>query len=109
MNYIPSNNFLDNYLPYDGTIEFYSRISTITNENSIVLDLGAGRGEWLDDNSAYRIKSRFLKDKVYKLIGIDVSNEVLKNTSTNENHIIKNGIFPIDDNSIDVIISDYVF
>jgi ubiquinone/menaquinone biosynthesis C-methylase UbiE len=107
--YNPNSQFLDNYTPSDATIEFYGRVRSIINTESIVLDLGAGRGAWLEDNSLYRIQIRSLKNVTKEFIGLDVSNDIFKNTTTTKNLLIINGIFPIEDHSVDIIICDFVF
>jgi ubiquinone/menaquinone biosynthesis C-methylase UbiE len=105
----PNNNYLDFYSPNDATIEFYGRIKTLINSNSIVLDLGAGRGSWIQDDSKYRIQIRSFKNIVKKIIGLDVSSDIFLNTSTDENFLIINGILPLENNSVDIIICDFVF
>ena len=41
------NIYFGNFFQNDGTIDFYLRIRTLINENSSVLDYGAGRAKWL--------------------------------------------------------------
>ena len=103
----PNNKYLPAYSPNDGTIEFYNRINSLINENSIVVDFGAGRGSWMNDKCDYRLKSRTLKNKVGKLIGVDIDERVLQNKSTDENFVIKEKI-PLEDNSVDLVICDWV-
>ena len=103
----PNNKYLPAYSPNDGTIEFYNRINSLINENSIVVDFGAGRGSWMNDKCEYRLKSRTLKNKVGKLIGVDIDERILQNKSTDENFVIKEKI-PLEDNSVDLVICDWV-
>ena len=103
----PNSKYLSAYSPNDGTIEFYNRICSLINENSTVVDFGAGRGSWINDKCEYRLKTRTLKNKVNKLIGIDIDEEVLQNKSTHQNFILKEKI-PLPDNSVDLVICDWV-
>ena len=88
----PNNKYLPAYSPNDGTIEFYNRINSLINKNSIVVDFGAGAGSWMNDKCEYRLKSRTLKNKVGKLIGVDIDERILQNKSTDENFVIKEKI-----------------
>lgn len=109
MKFDPSANFLGGYTDNDGTIEFYSRIQAFISDQSIVIDLGAGRAEWFeDDMCTYRRETRFLRPKVKRLIGLDIDEAVFENKSTHENRLIKDGTFPFEDSSADVVIADYV-
>ena len=107
--YSPADKMLGNYTEFDGTIKFYTRINTLLNANSIVLDLGAGRGSWYyEDDCQHRRKLRNIKEYVSEFIGADIDKEILNNPTTTQNLLIKNGKIPLQDNSVDIIISDYV-
>ena len=60
------------------------------------------------DKSSYRRNIRDIKSKVKHLIGADVDKVVLENPTTHENIIISNNKIPLDDNTIDVIVADWV-
>jgi hypothetical protein len=51
------------YTRCDGTIEFYSRIRSLIEPTSVVLDLGAGRGKWVEDLVSYRRQLRQLQGR----------------------------------------------
>jgi SAM-dependent methyltransferase len=94
----------------DGTIEFYSRVNALIDRSSVVLDLGAGRGKFVTDPVAYRRELRSLKGRVQRLIGIDVDASVLQNVTLDEAHVIDaSSPFPLEDRSVDIIISDFTF
>ena len=95
----------------DATIEFYSRINALLRPEMTVLDFGAGRGTWAyDDPLAYRRNLRTLKGKVNKVIGIDIDPEVKTNPSLDDAHVVGLGdALPLDDASVDLIISDVTF
>jgi 23S rRNA U2552 (ribose-2'-O)-methylase RlmE/FtsJ len=104
----PNRYNIIKYSPYDSTVKFYNYINTLINENSIVVDFGAGRGSWLEEDSKFKINLRTLKGKVKKVIGIDIDSIVLENKSTDNNIVYKDTI-PLEDNSVDLIIMDWVF
>lgn len=94
----------------DGTIEFYDRVNALISPTDTVLDFGAGRGAWFhDDLSAYRRALRLLRGKARKVIGSDVDPIVLENQSLDQALVTTElERLPIDDSSIDLIVSDYV-
>jgi ubiquinone/menaquinone biosynthesis C-methylase UbiE len=103
------DEMLAGYTPYDGSIEFYSRINALLQPSFNVLDLGAGRGAWyFDDTAMYRKVLRGMKGKVAQYIGADVDEAVLSNPTTDRNLVVKNGIIPVPDASIDLMICDFV-
>ena len=105
----PAEGYLGGYHPRDGTVEFFGRIRGILEPSFTVLDLGAGRGSWyFEDQCELRRKVREMKGKVKRVIGLDVDSVVMDNPTTDENGLIENGVLPLKNDSVDVIISDYV-
>jgi len=93
----------------DGTIDFYGRINSLLRGDMRVLDLGAGRAAWFeDDPSAYRRSLRLLKGKVAEVIATDVDEAVQQNRSCDRALLMEDGIIPLEDNSVDMVIADYV-
>ena len=79
----------------DGTIDFYLRIRTLINSTSIVLDLGAGRAEWFeDDHITTRREIRNLSDTCH-VIAADVDKAVLTNKASQEQAVIEQGMIPL--------------
>ena len=108
-NFKPGENLLGGYHELDGTIEFYGRINSILKASDSVLDLGAGRGAWYSlDNCSYRREIRDLKKKVKYFVGIDVDDTVLENPTTHNNIIMSLGKIPLENNSMDIVIADWV-
>ena len=86
---------------HDGTAAFYKWIRTSINANTILLNLGAGP---TPDNPVRRFRG-----DVSRTVGIDIDPAVLKNTDLDEAHVIDaSGKFPLQDNSVDIIVSDFV-
>ncbi|WOD41095.1 class I SAM-dependent methyltransferase [Nodosilinea sp. E11] len=107
----PFKGCIGGYGPLDGTVEFYGRINSLLKPDFKVLDYGAGRGYWFfEDKSAYRRSVRGIKDKVAQLIGMDIDSAVLSNPTTSYNIQLtaKDDCIPLEDESIDMIICDYV-
>ena len=98
------------FTAYDGTVAFYNRIDALISANMTILDFGAGRGAWVhDETSEYRKKCRNFKGRVKKVIGCDVDDAVLSNPSLDEAFAFVPGTaLPLTDNSMDIIIADYV-
>lgn len=109
MTFEPNKKFFGGYSPQDGTVDFYGRINSIINSKMKVLDLGAGRGAWFeDDDCLWRRSLRNLRTKAEKVIAVDVDEAVLKNQSADECLLMKDNQIPLPDRSVDLIIADYV-
>lgn len=105
----PAARMLGAYLPYDGGIEFFGRVATVLRPTDVVVDLGAGRGAWYyEDHSEPRRRLRDFKSMVARVIGLDVDPVVMSNPTTTENAVIRDDRLPLDDASVDVIVSEYV-
>ena len=108
-NYLPGENLLGGYHELDGTIEFYGRINAILKVSDSILDLGAGRGSWYYlDYCSYKREIRDLKNKVKYLVGIDIDNAVLKNPTTHKNMTMSWDKIPLENNSMDIVLADWV-
>ena len=94
ISFDPQENFLGGYTDGDGTVEFYGRINAILKDDYVVLDVGAGRAAWYeDDKCTYRRNLRTLRSKVKCVIAVDVDSAVFDNNSSDENRLVENGIF----------------
>lgn len=95
----------------DGTVQFWQRVGALIRPDSVVLDFGAGRGAGQSEDSvAYRRSLLSLKGRVRELIGVDVDSAVMTNNALDRAFVIKpDEALPIPDQSIDVIVSDFVF
>ncbi len=106
--YKPEDQYLGEFTPNDGTIEFYGRIKAIARPEHTVLDLGAGRAAWFEDDPCkYRKQIQILKGSVNEVIAADIDEVVLENRSSDRNILITEKV-PLPDNSVDIIIADYV-
>ena len=102
---------LGGFSAYDGTIEFYSRVKALAKPDMTVVDLGAGRGAWYEDeDSTFRRNMRLLKGSVKEVIGCDVDPAVLQNNAVDRAFVLEAGKpLPLPDASVDMVVSDYVF
>lgn len=99
------------YTSVDGTIEFYTRVNSLLDESMEMLDFGAGRAVWNEDDTCeFRKKLHNMKGKVRQFVGCDIDEAVFSNNSTDRNVQISIGEpLPFEDESFDIIISDYTF
>jgi len=109
MNWKPGKNMVGGFTQNDGTIDFYLRINSLIDDTSIVLDLGAGRASWYEDDLCItRRDIRLLKGKVRQLIAADVDEVVLSNRSSDKQIVINDGKLDLESDQVDLIVADYV-
>ena len=95
---------------YDGTLQFYIRVNALVRPDMTVVDLGAGRGGMVDPPStAFRNGLLTLRGRVKRVIGIDVDPVVMTNPLLDEAHVYDGGRLPLQDQSVDLLLSDYTF
>jgi SAM-dependent methyltransferase len=91
---------------YDGTIQFYTRVKALLRPDMVVIDFGAGRGAAAEDIAPFRRDLVRIKGNVKEVIGVDVSDAVLKNPNVDRGIVSKGGYVPVPDGSVDLVISD---
>jgi len=95
---------------FDGTIQFYQRVNALLQPHFTVVDFGAGRGlNHLEDQNAYRRGLIWLRGKVKEVIGVDVDDAILDNPSLDRTVLITNSEIPLEDASVDLILTDFTF
>lgn len=92
----------------DGTIAFFNRTNALLESSFTVLDVGCGRGAYADDPVRMRGNLRILKGKCAKVIGIDVDRNAKNNPFLDEFYLVQESSWPIENDSIDLIVSDHV-
>ena len=96
------------YTDIDGTVIFYNRVKAIMKPTDVVLDLGCGRGEYQDDDVEFRRELRIFKNKAKSVIGLDVDPGAKENPYLDEFLFLEGDEWPLDDSSVDLIVSDWV-
>jgi SAM-dependent methyltransferase len=94
---------------FDGTIQFYTRVHALVEPESVVLDIGCGRGCAADDSCTYRRNIRNLRGMCDRVIGIDVDPAGDTNPALDEFRLITEpGQWPVANESIDLAFCDFV-
>lgn len=97
------------YTDIDGTVAFYNRVNSLLNPSDVVLDVGCGRGEYVDDPVAIRRGLRVLRGKVAKVIGLDVDPAAQTNPFVDEFQLLRGYDWPLSSDSVDLVLLDWVF
>lgn len=98
------------YSRVDGIVAFYARVNSLLTPESTVLDIGCGRGAFMEDaTSPWRNSLRVFKGRVGKVIGIDVDPEGECNPDMDEFRLLEDQHhWPVEDASIDLATSNCV-
>jgi SAM-dependent methyltransferase len=100
-----------NFARDNGGIAFYTRVNALLRPDMTVVDLGAGRGTIFHSGvfSFYEQLAK-LQGKVKHVIGLDVDDAIHDHPFLDERHVITPGkALPLGDNTVDMIVSDWVF
>lgn len=95
----------------DLTVAFYQRVQALLTPSMVVLDFGAGRGVGhQDDPVRYRRRLRDLRGEGRHVIGVDPDTAVFDNPSLDRAMLLdEHGRIPLGDETVDLIVSDFVF
>jgi SAM-dependent methyltransferase len=93
---------------HDGAVRFYSRVNALLSPDTVVLDIGCGRGAYASDTVAYRRNLRIFRGKCRHVIGIDVDPAGQENPFLDEFRAISGDRWPLPDRSVDLAVADYV-
>lgn len=97
------------YSRFDGTIHFCSRVRALLPPGAVVLDVGCGRAQRVDDPCAFRCSIQNFNGEGRRVIGIDVDPRAESNPFIDDFRLIEDlDRWPVEDASIDLIYSDYV-
>lgn len=96
---------------YDPEVVFFTQVAALLQPGDVVLDFGAGRGEFMDtDPSAYRRNIQNLRGRCAHVDGCDPDPVVLDNPTLDAAAVIRMGEpLPYEDERFDLIVSRYVF
>lgn len=104
-SHYPESRF-GGYSRVDGTVAFYQRVNALLRPDSIVLDVGCGRGAAMDDPNPVRRGLRILRGRCARVIGIDVDAAGEHNPCVDEFRLIHGDRWPATD--VDLVVSDCV-
>jgi len=99
---------LSGFSHVDGTVAFYSQVNALLTPQSVVLDVGCGRGAYAEDKLRFRRELRILKGKCRKVIGIDLDPAGEANPFVDEFRRIEGAHWPVESGTVDVCVSDNV-
>lgn len=105
--FYPESRF-GGFTDIDGTIIFYTRVNSLIQASSILLDIGCGRGAHAEDPISIRRDLQIFKGKCERVIGLDVDESGAQNPFIDEFRLIKDDRWPVENESIDLAISDSV-
>ncbi|HEX4738073.1 MAG TPA: methyltransferase domain-containing protein [Allosphingosinicella sp.] len=95
----------------DQEVAFFTQIAALLRPTDVVLDFGAGRGEFMtQDPVPYRRWLQNLRGRARHVDGCDVDPAVLVNSTLDEAKVIRPGEpLPYEDGRFDLVVSRYVF
>ena len=105
--FYPESQF-GGFTDIDGTVVFYTRVNALLLPAFVVLDVGCGRAAFAETDKQASRSLRTLKGKCAKVLGIDVDSVGLDNHTIDEFRLIQGLSWPVQDASVDVVLSDYV-
>jgi len=96
------------YTDVDSTVAFYLRAGALLRPDSVLLDVGAGRGRAAEDPILARRRLRTFRGRCAKVIGIDVNPVGRTNPLLDEFRQIEGERWPVEDESVDISLCDNV-
>lgn len=95
----------------DQEVTFFSQVAALLRPTDVVLDFGAGRGEWYEDDPChYRRWIQNFRGRCAHVDGCDVDLSVLENRTLDAAALLMPGApLPYEDNRFDIVVSRYVF
>ncbi len=93
----------------DGTVEFFTRVHALLPDQGVVVDLGAGRGQWQEDLCRWRRQLSDLRGGDRLVVAADVDAAVAEHGAVDACVLLPaEGWLPFQDNSVTVVVADWV-
>jgi len=104
--FYPESRF-GGFTDVDAQVIFFSRVSTLLTPESVVLDIGCGRGRYAADPVTIRRQLRVLKGRCRRVIGIDVDPAAADNPALDEFRrlALSGDAWPVADAAVDLAVS----
>jgi SAM-dependent methyltransferase len=96
------------YTHVDGIVFVYTRVNSVLESSSVLLDLGCGRGAATEDPLAWRRELQTFRGRCARVIGADVDPAAADNPLIDRFCLIEDGRLPLSDESVDICVSDAV-
>jgi SAM-dependent methyltransferase len=95
----------------DQEVAFFSQVAALIRANHVLLDFGAGRGEYYSDEPVrYRRLLQDFRGRVAHVDGCDIDRAVLENPTLDAAKVFAPGRpLPYEDDRFDIVVSRYVF
>lgn len=98
------------YSRHDGAVAFHTRVQSLLSENSVVCDLGCGRGFHKMLYNGFAREVQVCRGTHRRVIGVDVDKYAADNPYIDEFRLVGvDGRLPLEDSSVDMVISEWVF
>lgn len=95
----------------DQEVGFFTQVAALLRPDDVVLDFGAGRGEFFHDEPClYRSRLQNFRGRCAHVDGCDLDPAVFENPTLDEARLLEPGKpLPYEDDRFDLIVSRYVF
>jgi SAM-dependent methyltransferase len=95
----------------DQEVAFFSQVAALVRPDHVLLDFGAGRGEFYYDEAVrYRRQLENFRGRVAHVDGCDIDQVVLENPTLDAAKVFSPGEpLPYEDDRFDIVVSRYVF
>jgi len=101
--------YFGGFTDVDGTMRFYNRVRGLMDENSVVVEVGCGRGARAGEPIVYKRQILTLKGNCRWVIGIDLDEAARDNPLLDEFRLMTDAAhWPLDDESVDLCVADNV-
>jgi SAM-dependent methyltransferase len=101
--------YIASFSRHEGRFLFYSLVADLLSRDSVVLDLGAGRGAQIESSEGYMRQLISFAGRCKRYIGVDPDPVVLENPFLEEAHVMAaDGSIPLPDSSVDLIVANAV-
>ncbi len=104
--FYPESRFGD-FSDVNGTIRFYSRVRALLEPHFSVLNIGCGRGAFAATATSFEKLLTVYKGQTKHVLGIDLDPIGETNPTLDEFRLIEGARWPVEDDSIDLAVSDW--